>query len=158
MNNKIKRLIAATIDLAFISILTIPLILYFDNSNYRLWRDMTQLLFFGLFLNKDCTKGISIGKRLFNFVTIYKGRPASSLKCLIRNVTLLIYPIEALILLINPQAKRIGDYFAGTTVIKQDHSLKAIKQNSNLLLRDVLFTLLLTGLILVFVNYFYGIL
>ena len=38
---------------------------------------------------------------------------ASSLKCLIRNITIILWPIEVIVVLVSP-SRRIGDFIAGT--------------------------------------------
>ena len=48
-------------------------------------------------------------------VDIKTGKVASALKCFVRNLTIAIWPIEAIVVLISP-SRRIGDYLAGTRV------------------------------------------
>lgn len=77
----------------------------------------SAIILFSLFLNKDLYLGRSIGK-YFNGLRVVSsriGNPASPIQCLIRNIFLFLWPIEALILVFSPQ-KRIGDVVAGTKV------------------------------------------
>jgi hypothetical protein len=50
------------------------------------------------------------------------GKVASPIKCFIRNIFIIIWPIEVIVTLINP-SRRIGDLVAGTKVVpfKPDH-------------------------------------
>ena len=77
------------------------------------------LMCFGmaLYFNKDMIQGKSIAKRALKqeVVDIKTGKVASALKCFVRNLTIAIWPIEAIVVLISP-SRRIGDYLAGTRV------------------------------------------
>jgi uncharacterized RDD family membrane protein YckC len=77
----------------------------------------TAIILFSLFLNKDIYFGKSIGKYFVGLrvVSSRTGNPAGPIQCLIRNLFLLLWPIEALILFFSPQ-RRIGDVVAGTRV------------------------------------------
>ena len=76
-------------------------------------------------LNKDFYNGKSIAKRIYGYQIIdsQTKEVASDFKCMLRNVTMLIWPLEALALLISPN-KRIGDMIAGTELIKSNVELK----------------------------------
>jgi uncharacterized RDD family membrane protein YckC len=94
----------------------------FGNDNNSLFRDsnyMFYALIFGmsLYLNKDMFRGKSIAKRSFKHevIDIKTGEVASPLKCLLRNITIPVWPIEVIAVLVNP-SRRIGDYIAGTSV------------------------------------------
>lgn len=56
-----------------------------------------------------------MAKRIFKFqvVDFKTNKPANSIKCLIRNLTILIWPVEVIMALINTE-RRLGDYIAGT--------------------------------------------
>lgn len=77
------------------------------------------LMCFGmsLYFNKDMIQGKSIAKRALKqeVVDIKTGEVASALKCFVRNLTIAIWPIEVIVVLINP-SRRIGDFIAGTRV------------------------------------------
>jgi uncharacterized RDD family membrane protein YckC len=77
----------------------------------------TAIILFSIFLNKDLFFGRSIGKYLtgLRVVSFKTGNPASPIQCLVRNLFLLLWPLEALILLFSP-IRRIGDIVAGTKV------------------------------------------
>ena len=44
---------------------------------------------------------------------------ASDFQCMIRNITMIAWPLETIMILINP-TRRIGDYIAKTEVVKTD--------------------------------------
>jgi hypothetical protein len=74
-----------------------------------------NIIAFSLYFNKDVYSGRSIAKRLLKLqvVDIKTDMPANPIKCLIRNLTLVIWPIEVIVALINNE-RRIGDFIAGT--------------------------------------------
>ncbi len=74
-----------------------------------------EVFVFSLYFNKDLLQGRSIAKRIFKFqvVDFKTNKPANSIKCLIRNLTILMWPVEVIMALINTE-RRLGDYIAGT--------------------------------------------
>lgn len=77
----------------------------------------TAIVLFSLFLNKDIFFGKSIGKSFVGLMVVSSktGIPASPIRCMIRNLFILIWPIEVLMLFFSPE-RRIGDFVAGTRV------------------------------------------
>lgn len=75
-----------------------------------------SLIYFAL-LNKDYYKAKSVAKRIYGYqiYNVSTNEIAHPLKCAIRNMTCIIWPIEAVFLLFNPN-RRLGDYIAGTIV------------------------------------------
>lgn len=71
-----------------------------------------------LYLCKDCVNGQSIAKRILKLQVTdnVTGQPASSIKCLVRNLSLILWPIEAVISLGNT-SRRLGDRIAGTKLV-----------------------------------------
>jgi uncharacterized RDD family membrane protein YckC len=80
---------------------------------------------FALFFCKDCINGQSIGKRSFNqqVVNNKTGQIANPLRCFVRDIFMILWPIEGIMTLINP-SRRLGDYAAGTKVISYDPALE----------------------------------
>ena len=73
---------------------------------------------------KDGIRGRSIGKRAFNLqvITNSTGRASYSIRCVVRNIFMILWPIEAIVLLITPD-RRLGDYLVGTRVtVLQDET------------------------------------
>ncbi len=90
-----------------------------------------------LYFNKDMIQGKSVAKRALKLevVDIKTGEVASSLKCLVRNLTIAVWPIEVIAVLISP-SRRIGDLIAGTKVeyITDERDSKPKVDFKNLLL------------------------
>ena len=91
----------------------------FSSSLVTPWTIGYGILMF-LILNKDFYNSRSIGKRISGYIVVNKkGLPASKTQCLVRNITILLWPIEGALLLINP-SRRLGDFIAGTKVIESE--------------------------------------
>ena len=101
------------------------------------WTMLIMVLGLSLYFNKDMIQGKSIAKRALKqeVVDIKTGEVASSLKCLIRNITIALWPIEVIAVLINPP-RRIGDFIAGTKVdyISEERDSKPKININNLLI------------------------
>ena len=74
-------------------------------------------IMFLVYLNKDFAKGKSISKRILGLRVVDRqtGEPASSLKCFLRNLTWLIWPLEVFVSIFS-RTRRIGDLLANTKV------------------------------------------
>jgi len=83
---------------------------------------VTVALIWTIYLNKDIYQGRSIGKYNFNLrVLDRKTRyTAGPFKCLLRNLTLFIWPIE-LLFLAKRKERRLGDLIARTIVDDDDN-------------------------------------
>lgn len=81
-------------------------------------------LFLFLALNKDFYNGRSVAKRLqgYQIVDSNTNKIATEMQCMIRNITFIIWPIEAFFLLISPR-RRIGDIIASTKIIDVEKEL-----------------------------------
>lgn len=88
------------------------------------------ILGFAIYFCKDCINGRSIAKRLLKLQVVENstGQVASPLKCFIRNLFMIIWPIEGIIALINP-SRRLGDRVAGTKLVVFDPTLEQPKVN-----------------------------
>ncbi len=74
-----------------------------------------SIVLLGLVL-KDIFGGRSIGKRIMKIKVVRKsGEKASFLRLILRNISIVIWPIEALLLLIG--RGKIGDIIANTKVV-----------------------------------------
>jgi len=78
---------------------------------------LAALIMIGL-LNKDFFNGQSLVKRMggYKVVDAQTMQPANKIKCLVRNITFPLWPLEVIMIWINPQ-RRLGDYIAGTRLI-----------------------------------------
>ena len=70
-------------------------------------------------VNKDVIGGRSVAKRAYGYALIDKSskEEASPFQCMIRNVTFLFWPVEAVAVMISPK-RRIGDLIANTELIE----------------------------------------
>jgi uncharacterized RDD family membrane protein YckC len=80
-------------------------------------------ILFSLYFNKDILNGRSPAKRILKFQVVDNDTnlAASPLKCLLRNLTIIIWPIEVLITIFNP-SQRLGDRLANTRVVVFDET------------------------------------
>jgi uncharacterized RDD family membrane protein YckC len=78
-------------------------------------------LFLFTFFNKDFFYGRSVAKRIqgYQVVDFKTGEVATEMQCMIRNITIIIWPIEALFVLFTPR-HRLGDIIAKTRVIDKE--------------------------------------
>jgi uncharacterized RDD family membrane protein YckC len=78
-------------------------------------------LLFSVYYNKDIVKGRSVAKRMLRLqlVDINSNHAATPVQCVLRNLTLPLWPFEVLVTLISP-TRRIGDRIAGTRVVAFD--------------------------------------
>ena len=85
----------------------------FGGTLFYVW-----LVGFALYFCKDTINGRSFGKRITKTQVVNNntGQVASPLKCFIRNIFCVIWPVEVIVSLINP-SRRIGDIVAGTKIV-----------------------------------------
>lgn len=85
---------------------------------------------FALYFCKDIFNGRSIAKRILNLQVVDNttGQVASPLKCFIRNIFCVLWPIEVIVAMTNTN-RRLGDRIAGTQLVKFDPSLEQPKIN-----------------------------
>lgn len=77
------------------------------------------LVVFTFFFFKDCIKGRSLAKRILKLQVVNNltGLPASPLQSFLRNIPILIWPIELAVTMFSP-SRRIGDRIANTSVVR----------------------------------------
>jgi len=87
------------------------------NSTFETIPSYYFIPLFAVYFCKDCIDGRSLAKRILKLQVINRkdGLAASPVQCLIRNLFILIWPIEVLVAFFN-QEKRIGDIVAGTKI------------------------------------------
>lgn len=85
---------------------------------------------FALYFCKDIFNGRSIAKRILKLQIVDNttGQVASPLKCFIRNILCVLWPIEVIVAMTNTN-RRLGDRIAGTQLIKFDPSLEQPRIN-----------------------------
>lgn len=91
-------------------LITIPIIIIF--------------LLLSIYFNKDAIKGKSPAKRILGLIVLNNktNAVANPMRCLLRNITLFIWPIEVVFSIFSPE-RRIGDFIAGTKVIQDDNTI-----------------------------------
>jgi uncharacterized RDD family membrane protein YckC len=106
---------------------------------------------FSLYFNKDIYLGRSIGKRIIKLqlIDIKTNQPAGALRCFIRNLTLIVWPIEAIVALVNNE-RRIGDFIAGTKLVPFDPEQHNAQPNWILMLVALIASMTFTYLVLFF--------
>lgn len=86
------------------------------------------MLGFALYFCKDIINGRSIAKRILKLQVVDNttGQPASPIKCFVRNLLCVIWPVEVIVAMTNTE-RRLGDRIAGTKLIKFDPTLEQPK-------------------------------
>ncbi|WNJ18323.1 RDD family protein [Pontibacter sp. G13] len=76
---------------------------------------------FAFYFLKDSIDGRGLGKRMFKMQVVVHdtGETAGPLRCMVRNVFTLLWPIEAIMVMASPK-RRLGDFVAGTSVELRD--------------------------------------
>lgn len=131
MNKRIPvglRLLSMLIDHAIMTLIIVILVAPFVwkeynsgvvsfNSSSGLMALLGMLLYFG----KDSFGGRSLAKRLLKLKVVdnNSGETANLIKCFVRNIFCVIWPVEIIITLNTPN-RRIGDFVAGTRVVMNE--------------------------------------
>jgi hypothetical protein len=91
-----------------------------EQTNSDIFEKTSFLLLIGmsLYFCKDCFLGRSPAKRILKLQVVdnTSGKVASPIKCFIRDIFCIIWPVEVIVALVNPN-RRIGDFIAGTKLI-----------------------------------------
>ncbi len=85
---------------------------------------------FALYFCKDIINGRSIAKRILKLQVVDNstGQPASPIKCFVRNLLCVLWPIEVIVAMTNTE-RRLGDRIAGTKLVMFDPTLEQPKIN-----------------------------
>jgi uncharacterized RDD family membrane protein YckC len=88
------------------------------------------MLGFALYFCKDIINGRSIAKRILKLQVVDNatGQPASPIKCFVRNLLCVLWPVEVIVAMTNTE-RRLGDRIAGTKLVKFDPTLEQPKIN-----------------------------
>lgn len=124
-----RRIAAFIIDHFTLTFLMVATVIMMDNpmqENYegmeRLQMIMLMVMLPGflLYFGKDCIKGMSLGKWIMGIKVRNEisGDTPSPVKLFARNLTIIIWPIEAIILAVSPDKKRLGDKLVKTCVTR----------------------------------------
>jgi uncharacterized RDD family membrane protein YckC len=130
-----KRLKSMCLDLGYILAIFFPWIIIISLPFFIFHGNIKELNVFISFvqsvlivftiLNKDLCNGRSIAKRLLGYVIIdaKTNKIASDYKCMLRNITIIIFPLEVFVTFLNNK-RRIGDLIAGTKLVECDVEAK----------------------------------
>ncbi|MCE2996794.1 MAG: RDD family protein [Cyclobacteriaceae bacterium] len=103
-----------------------------EQTSQNIFGDMmyVMLIGFATYFCKDSIQGRSPGKRILKLQVVNNttGIAASPLRCFIRNLFCVLWPIEALVALANPE-RRIGDFVAGTKLVPFEPTTEPQKLN-----------------------------
>ena len=103
-----------------------------EQTTPNLFGDMIylNLVGFAVYFCKDSINGRSPAKRIMKLQVVDNstGRAASPIKCFIRNIFCVLWPVEVIVALFNPE-RRIGDFVAGTKVVVFDPATELPKTN-----------------------------
>jgi len=143
--------------MCFLSMIIVAPVFFigFDKSFYEeangFTNNISLTLFFAilaisLYFNKDAFQGKSLAKRVFNqeVINIKTNEIASPLKCLLRNITIILWPIEVIAVMISP-SRRLGDLIAGTRIAPISQQPVS---NATINLKDILIAIVISYAIL----------
>ena len=130
----IDRFFSTVIDLIVISALVVPVFVIFisivNHHFLSIKGSIVLALLITFFQSKDMLYGRSIGKRVMKLgvKNIGTGKAANEISCILRNLTVIIFPAEILFFVISffLPSRRLGDFIADTIVIKTPNSLTLI--------------------------------
>lgn len=129
MSIRSKRLVAILIDFLIAITFTVLLNKMLVSINIILLFPMIGIIAWIIIFCKDSFRGASIGKRIVGIQVLNAdtGQIASPTKCIIRNLFILIFPLELFLLFYNQKRLRVGDYAAHTKVAQYDKTLKGFE-------------------------------
>jgi|SRR5580658_992930 uncharacterized RDD family membrane protein YckC len=109
---------------------------------------------FALYFCKDIFNGRSIAKRILGLQVVNNstGKVASPIRCFVRNITCVLWPIEGIVAIVNT-SRRLGDRLAGTRLVKFDPSVKQPRMSLVSLLIPICISY---GIMLIFIQGFPG--
>jgi len=114
---KFLRLLAAYIDNMCVAVLCFPLFFLVINHRSAWTFALLGVCYLTLFVLRDIPP-LSVGKRLMRFKVcrVDTGEDATVLQRILRNLTLLLWPVEAILLLASRDSRRLADRLCGTVV------------------------------------------
>ena len=94
-------------------------------------------------ISKDIFASRSFGKRRTNtyIIDIQTNKTASGVKTILRNITIMIWPLEIVIAIVNPK-RRIGDFIAGTKIVQSANKSHKKDIDKKQIVKDYSFAIL----------------
>ena len=138
LSSRKRRIAAFLIDHFVMTFLLVVIVLLVMGTNImetnnfgKMATKMLLSMLFGFFLYfaKDSVKGVSFGKWTMGIMVRTENNPTqipSFGRLLIRNLLLIIWPIEFIILAASKSKKRLGDEFAKTIVVRNSNKTKIL--------------------------------
>lgn len=164
--SKDKRLLALIIDIVVWTLLLTAVFLglygmsFSDSDGYQIrysGKTYAPFVLIGsvMFLAKDCINGISLGKWMVGIRVRNEHDPTSTpsvIKLFLRNIPLIVWPLEVFALYINPDKQRFGDIMAKTIVVEYSSKRSILFRLATLLF------VLCTSTIIVVVKFYQSVL
>ena len=116
-----KRILAFLIDHIIIcfAFVMLGMVQVFVKTDFELFWNLYYiflLAFMFIYFFKDVINGQSIGKRIMKIKVVdLNGNKPSLFNLIIRNITIIIWPVEALLVLLDKE--RLGDRLAKTKIV-----------------------------------------
>ena len=122
----LERWLSMLFDHLFYCMLILPLTPGLGQNPDSINRELDliiSIILYGLYLNKDFLNGQSLAKRLTGQIILHRKtqQPASAVRCVLRNSTIFLFPLEILVVYFSP-SRRIGDLLANTQVLRVEKS------------------------------------
>ncbi|AXT50595.1 hypothetical protein D1818_07020 [Aquimarina sp. BL5] len=161
INPRINRVLSMLLDHFIMCLLIVPLGILIGVLAFQFGQNFNKLTGIGLFsipmfvyFNKDFLRAKSLAKRLMGYqiIDVKTNKPANELQCFIRNLTIIVWPIEVVVGLINPK-RRVGDFIANTKVINSKKEKPKTVWSD---LKNVKLKVNFIGIIIIGGFYFYG--
>ncbi|AXG70274.1 RDD family protein [Kordia sp. SMS9] len=159
-NFKLRRIQSMFLDHIIMSLIlitpTVIFIFFGDFKSFDFINKHSTIIFSVLIflcMNKDFLKAQSAAKRLLGYQVIdcKTKQPASELQCFLRNMSMIIWPLEVGIAYLNP-SRRLGDIIANTEIISVDkEELSTIWKE----IKQLRFTVEFVYILIIAIVYFY---
>ena len=155
ISSRKRRIVAFILDHFIMTFLIVSLIFvfigpsFFDNNDSG--KTFSTILFglifgFGIYFSKDSFRGISAGKWIMGIMVRNENNrneiPSFS-KLFMRNIFIIIWPIEFIVLALSDNKKRIGDILAKTLVVKNPNKPEKLPRVLSLIGVGVIFFIFL---------------
>jgi len=132
-----RRFVALIIDYYLITFLLVSIIFLFLGPEFIEREDGVSFIFIVLsiplgltfYFGKDAINGVSFGKWIMGIVVRKESSSIESpslMNLFIRNITLIIWPLEFIVIIFNKKKQRLGDKIAKTLVYKNPNKTKKL--------------------------------
>ena len=159
VSSRKRRIVAFILDHFILTFLIVAVIFislgpsFLDNNNFgkSFFTILLGVLFgFGIYFSKDSYKGISAGKWIMGIMIRdekNRNEVPSFTRLFVRNIFIIIWPIEFIVLALSDNKKRIGDNIAKTLVLKNSNKPQKLPRVLSLIAVGVIFFVFLFAFI-----------